>query len=291
MIEGSEGYWGKFPDVFDPELRRRRCAAAWKARSGKSAGDPWCIGYFSDNEMSWGDEVSLALAALKSPPDQPAKKVFVADLKAKYGDIGQAERRPGARRPCLLGRAAGKPRRPGPREGARATWRRSTPRPPSSISAPCATPSKPSRPTSSIWAAGLPGSTTAPPRLPPNTATWSATTSISAAWRISNSTAAPTCRCSSASSISARWTGGCFTRAWCPWPTRKRAPGPIRSTSRERCATRSSSAATGSSTRTSPSSAASYDEENYQIGFVDVADTPYAETVRACREVGDQLYH
>jgi agarase len=33
-----------------------------------------------------------------------------------------------------------------------------------------------------------------------------------------------------------------------------------------------------------------YDEENYQIGFVDVADTPYAETVRACREVGEELY-
>ncbi len=32
------------------------------------------------------------------------------------------------------------------------------------------------------------------------------------------------------------------------------------------------------------------DEENYQIGFVDVADTPYAETVRACRAVGDHLY-
>ncbi len=37
--------------------------------------------------MSWGDEVSLALAALQSPPDQAAKQAFVADLKAKYGDI------------------------------------------------------------------------------------------------------------------------------------------------------------------------------------------------------------
>jgi len=37
--------------------------------------------------MSWGDELSLALGALKSPPDQAAKKVFIADLKANYGDI------------------------------------------------------------------------------------------------------------------------------------------------------------------------------------------------------------
>jgi agarase len=33
-----------------------------------------------------------------------------------------------------------------------------------------------------------------------------------------------------------------------------------------------------------------YDEENYQIGLVDVADTPYAETVEACREVGRTMY-
>jgi hypothetical protein len=32
------------------------------------------------------------------------------------------------------------------------------------------------------------------------------------------------------------------------------------------------------------------DEENYQIGFVDVADTPYAETIAAARTVGYHLY-
>ena len=32
------------------------------------------------------------------------------------------------------------------------------------------------------------------------------------------------------------------------------------------------------------------DEENYQIGFLDVADTPYDETVAACRDVGARLY-
>ena len=32
------------------------------------------------------------------------------------------------------------------------------------------------------------------------------------------------------------------------------------------------------------------DEENYQIGFLDVADTPYAETIAASREVGSRLY-
>jgi len=88
MLEGSEGYWGKFRDVFDPsfatEIKKRA-----EQEKGKSAGDPWCLGYFVDNEIAWGDDVSLALGALKSPPDQPAKKVFLADLKAKYADIAK----------------------------------------------------------------------------------------------------------------------------------------------------------------------------------------------------------
>jgi hypothetical protein len=85
-IEGSDGYWDKFPDVFDPGfaagLRR-----GMEAKRGDSAGDPWCIGYFSDNEMSWGDEVSLALAALQSPAEQAAKRAFISDLRAKYAGI------------------------------------------------------------------------------------------------------------------------------------------------------------------------------------------------------------
>jgi hypothetical protein len=58
----------------------------------KSVGDAWCIGYFVDNELSWGDELSLAVATLASPPGQPAKTVFLEDLKAKYGAIVQLNR-------------------------------------------------------------------------------------------------------------------------------------------------------------------------------------------------------
>ena len=85
-IQGSEGYWGKFPDVLDPRFADA-VRRGMEARKGKSAGDPWCIGYFSDNEMSWGDEVSLAIASLQSPQSQAAKQAFVADLKAKYSTI------------------------------------------------------------------------------------------------------------------------------------------------------------------------------------------------------------
>ena len=85
-IEGSEGYWGKFPDPFDSSFRTsldKRLAA----EKDKSADDPWCIGYFVDNELSWGKELSLATATLASPPEQAAKQAFVADLKAKYNDV------------------------------------------------------------------------------------------------------------------------------------------------------------------------------------------------------------
>jgi hypothetical protein len=87
QLQGSQGYWGKFRDVFDPDFRTQ-VRAAMERRAGDSADDPWCLGYFVDNEISWGgDDVALALAALASPPEQVAKRVFVEDLKAKYGSI------------------------------------------------------------------------------------------------------------------------------------------------------------------------------------------------------------
>lgn len=88
MIEGSEGYWGQFPDVFDPSFAAA-VRQAMEAKRNSSANDPWCLGYFSDNEMSWGDETSLALGVLKSATLQAAKREFVDDLKTKYGDIAK----------------------------------------------------------------------------------------------------------------------------------------------------------------------------------------------------------
>lgn len=85
-IAGSEGYWGKFPDVFDPRfvegLRRQM-----DGKRGGSAGDPWCLGYFSDNELSWGEEYSLAEAALRSPAGQPAKQAFLRELRDRHGTV------------------------------------------------------------------------------------------------------------------------------------------------------------------------------------------------------------
>jgi hypothetical protein len=87
-IQGSQGYWGQFKDPFEPQFAAA-VKSAMAREAGKSEGDAWCIGYFVDNEMGWGDDTSLALAALASPPDQAAKKAFLEDLKAKYGDIAK----------------------------------------------------------------------------------------------------------------------------------------------------------------------------------------------------------
>ena len=86
LLEGSEGYWGKFHDVFDPSFQDAvKQHMAWQRDS--AAGDPWCLGFFVDNELAWGDDLSLAVATLHSPPTQAAKTVFIGDLKAKYGTI------------------------------------------------------------------------------------------------------------------------------------------------------------------------------------------------------------
>ena len=85
-IQGSTGDWGAFPDVFDASFEQGvRVAIA--RRKTTNAGDPWCLGCFSDNELSWGDDTALPLATLCAPVGQAAKQVFVADLRAKYGDI------------------------------------------------------------------------------------------------------------------------------------------------------------------------------------------------------------
>ena len=85
VIAGSEGYWGQFRDPFHPDFRRNM--ATTMSRQQQTANDPWCIGYFVDNELGWGNETSLATAALVSPATQPAKVAVVDMLRKKYETI------------------------------------------------------------------------------------------------------------------------------------------------------------------------------------------------------------
>ena len=87
-IEGSQGYWRQFPDPFDPGfVGTLRKQMAWRKKT--TAVNPWCIGYFVDNELSWGEPRKLALSTLASPADQAAKRAFIGDLRKTYGSIGK----------------------------------------------------------------------------------------------------------------------------------------------------------------------------------------------------------
>ncbi len=77
------------PDVFSPEYERIINERMAK-EIGTSAGDPWNIGYFVDNELNWGwlpRAVIVARGALVAEATSASKQVFVNDLKAKYTGI------------------------------------------------------------------------------------------------------------------------------------------------------------------------------------------------------------
>lgn len=97
VIEGSSGWWGKLRDPFAREFidNIRRSAAEEAKRTGT---DPWCIGWFVDNELSWGgDGRDLARAVLRSPATQPAKTAFKDWLFRKYGAVEKLDAAWGAR--------------------------------------------------------------------------------------------------------------------------------------------------------------------------------------------------
>jgi len=87
-IRGGGGYWGKMHDVFDPEFEKSVEKSVAYATT-KFASNPLCIGYFVDNELSWGSDENpdIAKGTLRSPTDQPCRVAFIEDLKEKYGSL------------------------------------------------------------------------------------------------------------------------------------------------------------------------------------------------------------
>jgi hypothetical protein len=84
-IEGSSGQWWKFKDPFHPEFCPNIRGQLLKHKA--ELDDPWCFGFFVDNEINWGSESSLAEWTLQSLPSQPVKIAFINWLKDQYKEV------------------------------------------------------------------------------------------------------------------------------------------------------------------------------------------------------------
>lgn len=85
--------WGRMPDVFDPRfpnIVRNNLQSA----TAIGRGDPYCIGYFVDNELSWygpnKNPYGLAIGALSASIEaSPAKRFILDSLKDQYRSINR----------------------------------------------------------------------------------------------------------------------------------------------------------------------------------------------------------
>ena len=90
-IPSGSDYWSRMVDPFDPSFTEAADRSA--QRVGRCRDDPWCVGYFVDNELSWGrpeDErgrYGLALGTLSLAATSPAKHAFVDQIQKRYGSI------------------------------------------------------------------------------------------------------------------------------------------------------------------------------------------------------------
>jgi len=91
-LPSGNDYWGLMSDPFDPKFRAA-AKASFARRAAACKSDPWCLGYFVDNELSWAGQgpengrYGLAIGALGYPATSPAKQAFVTMLKEKYKTV------------------------------------------------------------------------------------------------------------------------------------------------------------------------------------------------------------
>lgn len=81
----------KFPDVFDPQFRES-LESGIKRVLEKTLNDSWCIGYFVDNELYLGNYDAFTNVVMKQKPDGAAKKALQEFLETKYPTIRDLNR-------------------------------------------------------------------------------------------------------------------------------------------------------------------------------------------------------
>lgn len=93
-LSSGEDVWAPMPDFFDPVFKER-ARATISVVAEEVQGSPWCVGIFIDNEKSWGfrdgsvsERYGIVLDALsRAAEDSPAKAAFSNLLEEKYGEI------------------------------------------------------------------------------------------------------------------------------------------------------------------------------------------------------------
>jgi hypothetical protein len=87
----NDGRRMKLRDPFDPGFAPALAAALQSKDAVSSLRDPWCIGWFIDNELDW--HVGVVAAVLRAPAAQPARRAFRDLLERRHGgDIAAAAR-------------------------------------------------------------------------------------------------------------------------------------------------------------------------------------------------------
>ena len=77
----------KLPDVWDPAFEEKLKNILRGMQTGGVADSPWNIGFFVHNEIKFGGPQNLARIIQGKPADQPAKIAWVKRLGQKYGEI------------------------------------------------------------------------------------------------------------------------------------------------------------------------------------------------------------
>lgn len=93
-VSRATDYWASMHDPFDPQFAKD-VADSINSFDKNICTDKWCLGYFVDNELSWsaGDStegrLSLAYGALSLDTTSPAKRAIISQLKEEYKSIDQ----------------------------------------------------------------------------------------------------------------------------------------------------------------------------------------------------------
>ncbi|MDO6719435.1 beta-galactosidase [Psychrosphaera sp. 1_MG-2023] len=92
-VSSGNDFWAPLPDVFDPLFEERANITLAKVAE-EVRNNPWCVGVFIDNEMSLGrpdslaSQYGIALHTLqRDGNDVPTKAEFTRLMKQKYGTI------------------------------------------------------------------------------------------------------------------------------------------------------------------------------------------------------------